>query len=534
MLTAEQELTGTKRQQLQRRWFIAAGVLIAALYLLGCTPLWRPTPDSALYLALGKSLARGEGFTFNGSVNTSVTPGFPAILAALRLAFGEGLLAANLFVALCGLGSILAAYGTLARLTDRATALAAAAVAAICYKYYEYSHTILTDVSFSLLFWLTAYCALRMLAGRWIWLAAVAALSAAAVMLRAPGVLLMLPMAAAVLLHRASGQCLRRRLAAAAAIAVAASAVMLGLYLLARNVSDAQPLYERYVHIGLSDRLAGGLLALLDLPAVLTRTFLAQSSWTLGAVIAALAVAGGAVLWRRGQRFVPALCVLAILTVCMVSASGVLRTRYLTALTPALLWLVLEGVRWSARRLASLRGRGQTPRQAAIAVGAVLCIIVAANLPKVLRESVWHTIAAYRGQYYRAVEKGVFAELHGTASRLSEEFAPGEPIAARADRVSMLHLLAERRMVLMPGLAKNQDPETAQDAQQVFEALRAQPDLRGVVLDSGEEPREYAERLSGLLDASPHFRLVEGGRICRIYRRIDSPATAAAATTSAG
>src|SRR3712207_6057105 len=34
---------------------------LAVLYLLGFNGQWRPEPDSALYLAIGRNLARGEG-----------------------------------------------------------------------------------------------------------------------------------------------------------------------------------------------------------------------------------------------------------------------------------------------------------------------------------------------------------------------------------------------------------------------------------------------------------------------------------------
>ena len=61
-----------------RRWLL---VLIPLLYLAAFNGQWRVNPDSALYASLGKSLALGEGYTYQGERHTWVEPGLPWIIS---------------------------------------------------------------------------------------------------------------------------------------------------------------------------------------------------------------------------------------------------------------------------------------------------------------------------------------------------------------------------------------------------------------------------------------------------------------------
>ena len=137
----------------------------AALYLAGVANRWEPTPDSALYLSLARSLERGQGYTFNGQPDNTVTPGLPWVLAAMRRAFGPEFLAPNLFVVLCALGALALAYRSISILSDRRTALAATIGTAASYVYFFNAHCVLTDLPFTLLFWALFYCSLRVARG---------------------------------------------------------------------------------------------------------------------------------------------------------------------------------------------------------------------------------------------------------------------------------------------------------------------------------------------------------------------------------
>lgn len=55
--------------------------LIAALYLVQISPLWYPTPDSALYLSIARGLANGDGLRAFGNPQIHLPPGYPLLAA---------------------------------------------------------------------------------------------------------------------------------------------------------------------------------------------------------------------------------------------------------------------------------------------------------------------------------------------------------------------------------------------------------------------------------------------------------------------
>ena len=57
--------------------------VIVVWFALAVSPSWLPTPDSALYLMLGRSLAQGHGYALDGQPHAYVPPGYPLFLAAL-------------------------------------------------------------------------------------------------------------------------------------------------------------------------------------------------------------------------------------------------------------------------------------------------------------------------------------------------------------------------------------------------------------------------------------------------------------------
>lgn len=63
---------------------------------------WKATPDSALYLELGESLARGGGYFYNEAPHTYVPPGFPIILSLWIGWFGNDFFSYRLLMALIG------------------------------------------------------------------------------------------------------------------------------------------------------------------------------------------------------------------------------------------------------------------------------------------------------------------------------------------------------------------------------------------------------------------------------------------------
>src|SRR4051794_38204171 len=62
-------------------WLVTMVTVVSLLVPL-INPYWVPVSDSDAYLAIGRSLALGQGYTFNGHPVAVVPPGWPLILAA--------------------------------------------------------------------------------------------------------------------------------------------------------------------------------------------------------------------------------------------------------------------------------------------------------------------------------------------------------------------------------------------------------------------------------------------------------------------
>jgi 4-amino-4-deoxy-L-arabinose transferase-like glycosyltransferase len=60
-------------------------VALAALYASGISSHWIPTPDSALYMSLGRSLAEGRGMEFNGQQTWGIPPLVPLMIAGSQI-----------------------------------------------------------------------------------------------------------------------------------------------------------------------------------------------------------------------------------------------------------------------------------------------------------------------------------------------------------------------------------------------------------------------------------------------------------------
>src|SRR5580698_10987842 len=90
-----------------KRYAVAA---IVIWFALAISPAWLPTPDSALYLMLGRSVAQGHGYALDGHPHAYVPPGFPYMLAALERAGLGSMLCLNVAMGLIGLLSVWVSY----------------------------------------------------------------------------------------------------------------------------------------------------------------------------------------------------------------------------------------------------------------------------------------------------------------------------------------------------------------------------------------------------------------------------------------
>ncbi len=336
--------------------------MLIVVYLAGVTGLWWPTPDSALYQSLAKSLLAGHGYRYNGQPSTAATPGLPLLLAGLKAALGpHANWAANLLTALCGLALVLASYLTVARIASRRMAWFVALMVGLCYKSYELSHLVLTDIPFAAVFWWLVYVCLRYLsAGRWVWLIVAGALAAVGVTVRAPGLLALVALGPALILDYSSSTRPRRRWAVAGVVVVTSAAVALAYYQAAIHLAAEVPSYVTHAGEGLTSRGAfvarvrEAMLVPAAVPMVLGEMVTSQELPPLGVVLMALGLVGLVSLWIQGRRLTPVVVVLYTVGLVLVAGAGGIRERYLLPIYPLIVLSVLEGLCVSIHGAAAL------------------------------------------------------------------------------------------------------------------------------------------------------------------------------------
>jgi len=132
----------------RRGLFLAAVTVIAFCLVINSS--WRATPDSALYLELGQSLARGQGFVYNNEPHTLVPPGYPALVALAAKIGGEGFLTYRILMALMGLLTAGAGYLLVRRLCGPDVAFLAGGLFAVNHVLLLNSTFTASDVPFAL------------------------------------------------------------------------------------------------------------------------------------------------------------------------------------------------------------------------------------------------------------------------------------------------------------------------------------------------------------------------------------------------
>ncbi len=141
---------------------LAAIVMSSFLLLIGTS--WRASPDSALYLELGESLASGKGYVFNEEPHTYVPPGYPALIAVIAW-LRPSFLGYRILMALMGICTAAAGYYLVKSLLDRDTALLVGGVFAVNHVLLCHSATTTSDVPFTLVVLLSLHALVRASAG---------------------------------------------------------------------------------------------------------------------------------------------------------------------------------------------------------------------------------------------------------------------------------------------------------------------------------------------------------------------------------
>lgn len=133
--------------------------LIAVWCGLTLSPEWHPTWDSAMYIAMGKSIISGDGVRYMGYGGIKYPPGFPLMLGLIIGPFGYNFLLMRLFVVGCAVGSAWLAYLIVRDRSDRWLAAGVMCATVCSYAVFFECVRILADLP---------YTFLSLLALRWV------------------------------------------------------------------------------------------------------------------------------------------------------------------------------------------------------------------------------------------------------------------------------------------------------------------------------------------------------------------------------
>lgn len=472
------------------RWrFIMAACIISVVYLGSVTDKWWPTPDSSLYMGLGRSLAEGGGYRFNGRVSNAVAPGLPLALAGVRLAFGQHVWPANALMALSGLGALWMIFLTIGLFASRQMAQAVTVACAFSYTFFANSHVVLTDAPLTLLFWGLLYALARAHRGSLGWLALASVLAAVALVVRVPGSLLLGALGVGLMFDKPAAGRGRRPLVCGAVLLAVTAVVFGALCLVAYNSSQQTPLYATNFQVmpspaGMMLRLVGGLF---KLPSALAEMFTSQDGTVpailLGWPMLLLAAVGSSLLMRRGHRAPVIMTWPYILGLAVLLDTQAVRPRYLMPVQPILFYMAGVALVWAVERLAARRGHMPASRLAGRALGVLVILVVVSSAPRLLRNAVYYTYLSYADGYYRRLGEEP-ARLMDMAACVRTHTAPGQTLAASEGQVSALHYLTRRIVIGLPNQIA-----TPQRAHEVAEDLRArQGDYALVVIVTHKMP----------------------------------------------
>jgi 4-amino-4-deoxy-L-arabinose transferase-like glycosyltransferase len=467
-----------------RLWVV--GAVVAAVYLAGVPVQWWPTPDSALYLGLGRSLAEGEGYRFNDEVCTTVTPGLPWILAGIRTVFGGGCVAPTVFIVLCALGALALMYRWLARLEGGGVALAVVLATAFTAGLYHNAHRILTDVPFVVIFWGILVALWRFRTGSAGWLVLAGLLTAAGVTLRAPGMVLLAPLGVGAVLDRLPTTSRKKAWVGGATVLLTTVLLTLAFYVIAQHLAETPPYYLSSTS---GNRQADATTYFLlpfetakCLTVAVAEMLMAQDGWPMlipAAAFLMLAAVGLGVYWKQGLRSVTVAVVLYLGGLAwMLTPEIGMRLRYLVPIQPLLLVAAFKGTERLLQaftpRLDQAGRRKLLLRTAAVFTG----IVIAFNAPKIAREAFYYSTLSYTDGYYETLRGGDFVDHHPVAELLEKSCAEDERVGTF--HFSVLHYLSRCTTASLP---MGDDPKQP-DAAAVMAFLNDHPDVAFVVLDT--------------------------------------------------
>ncbi|HEV7298071.1 MAG TPA: hypothetical protein VGN72_01815 [Tepidisphaeraceae bacterium] len=126
-------------------------IAILLLYLMGFNGQWRPEPDAALYLSIGRNLAEGNGYTYHGEPHHLAYPGLPWLWAGVyTVAPQHAIVVGHVIMLLTGLACLALCYRLFLLHAGRPTAVFITLGLAVSRMFYRYSFELRSDMPFLL------------------------------------------------------------------------------------------------------------------------------------------------------------------------------------------------------------------------------------------------------------------------------------------------------------------------------------------------------------------------------------------------
>lgn len=153
-----------ERRRVARWGGITAGVLLLA-YLLLQNPYWVPGGDSDFYVSIARSMARGDGFLYNGLPVAISPPGWPWVMAKV-MQVSPTFLALKLTAMLCMFGALIAGYFIALRFLRPSAAALATVLAGVLMPVYSLTYFLHSEGLYCLLSAVALLLAFRLREGR--------------------------------------------------------------------------------------------------------------------------------------------------------------------------------------------------------------------------------------------------------------------------------------------------------------------------------------------------------------------------------
>jgi hypothetical protein len=468
-------------------------------------------PDTCVYMSVARSLARGEGYTYNDGPFGKYPPVFPLALSAVYVTAGQDIRAMQTLVALCGVGALLFVWLLVRARSGGRIALAVVVLTATCTWFQSHSSAyILSGIPYAMFslgaLWLAERAVRAEAFSIWRWLLAATA-GLVAIYTHLVGIALIPAVVCAALFARGQSHGARRRVLAAC---VAGGICIAGalLWVLPNRAVEGTAGYTRHLE-NVVPQTFGDLLELARLRLIecvstpLSRSH-NQVRWPVALAAVALFLVPGLVKGFRERCSAAEVYACAYLALLLVAGGQGGYERYMVPLVPLLFYygclsssVVGAGVsRWTRHESAE--------RGTRIALFVLALAVVS--------HGVVNRVRCKRGaSAFRADERAEAAREREAWEQLarwvSDDVPVGEPLYVGAGgTLPIAQFFTGRRTIACLGVEPN--------APDVLRHL-AGSGARFVVLDD----REWSVgRLVPALEAFPEcFALLHENEHCSLY-----------------